>query len=82
MTGPASTKRTRLPNRRPSHVETLEVNGQTVTACVGYDPTTCQPREVFLNGGKEGSEFDAMLSDAATVGVAENADLPLGFGRD
>ena len=59
--------RARLPNRRPSHVETLEVNGQTVTACVGYDPETCQPREVFLNGGKEGSDFDAMLSDAAVV---------------
>ena len=59
--------RARLPNRRPSHLETLEVGGQVVTACVGFDPETDQPRELFLNGGKEGSQFDAMLADAATV---------------
>ncbi len=59
--------RVRLPNRRPSHVETLEVDGQVITACVGFDPATGQPREVFLNGGKEGSQFDAMLADAATI---------------
>ena len=59
--------RVRLPNRRPSHVETLEVDGQVITACVGFDPVTDQPREVFLSGGKEGSQFDAMLADAATI---------------
>ena len=59
--------RARLPNRRPSHVETLEVDDQVITACVGFDPATGQPREVFLNGGKEGSQFDAMLADAATI---------------
>ncbi len=32
--------RARLPNRRPSHLETLEVDGQTITACVGFDPAT------------------------------------------
>ena len=40
---PIMSARSRLPNRRPSHVETLEV------------------------GGKEGSQFDAMLADAATI---------------
>ena len=59
--------RGRLPNRRPSHLETLEVDGQVITACIGFDPATGQPREVFLNGGKEGSQFDAMLADAATI---------------
>ena len=59
--------RARLPNRRPNHLETLEVNGQTFEVCVGFDPETGRPREVFLNGGKEGSDFDAMLADAATV---------------
>ena len=59
--------RSRLPNRRPSHFETLEVGGQVVTACVGFDPATGRPCEVFLNGGKEGSQVDAMLADAATV---------------
>ncbi len=62
-----SSCRQRLPNRRPSHFETLEVDGQIITACVGFDPATSQPREVFLNGGKEGSQFDAMLADAATI---------------
>ncbi len=61
------TARKRLPNRRPSHIETLESAGQTFTACVGFDPETEQPREIFLNGGKEGSQVDALLSDAATI---------------
>ena len=56
-----------LPNRRPSHIETLEAAGQIFTACVGFDPETGQPREIFLNGGKEGSQVDALLSDAATI---------------
>lgn len=59
--------RDRLPNRRPNESETLEVNGQKFTACVGFDPATGWPREIFLNGDKEGSHFDAILSDAATV---------------
>ena len=59
--------RTRLPDRRPSHVETLEVGGQVITVSIGLDPATGQPREVFLNGGKEGSQFDAMLADVATA---------------
>ena len=59
--------RARLPNRRPSHVETLEVGGQVITACVGFDPATGQPREVFLNGDTAGSQVDALVADAATV---------------
>ncbi len=59
--------RTRLPNRRPSHTETLEVGGQKVIATVGFDPETGQPRELFLNAGKEGSMLNAMLADAAVV---------------
>ena len=59
--------RARLPDRRPSHLETIEMDGQVITACVGFDPETEQPREVFLNGGKEGSQVDAMLADAATI---------------
>ena len=59
--------RARLPSRRPSETETLQVGGQTFEACVGFDPETGRPREVFLNGRKEGSDFDAMLADAAVV---------------
>ncbi len=61
------TPRHRLPTRRPSHIETLETAGQSFTACVGLDPETGQPRELFLNGKKEGSQVDALLSDAATI---------------
>ncbi len=77
-TGRHLPERQRLPNRRPSHFETLAVDGQVITACVGFDPTTGQPREVFLNGGKEGSQFDAILADAATIiSVALQHGVPL-----
>ncbi len=59
--------RSRLPNRRPAHTETLTVGGQVFTACIGFDPETCLPREVFLNVGKEGSMLNALLADAAVV---------------
>ncbi len=61
------TPRQRLPNRRPSHSETLDVGGQKVIATVGFDPETGQPREIFLNAGKEGSLLNALLADAAVV---------------
>ncbi len=68
--------RSRLPNRRPSHMETLEVAGQTFEACVGFDEHD-RPKEIFLNGAKEGSEFSAMLSDiATTISVALQFDVP------
>ncbi len=63
----SQTPRQRLPNPRECHTETLAVDGQSFEATVGFDPKSGQPREVFLNGGKEGSQVDAMLSDAATV---------------
>ena len=70
--------RSRLPNRRPSHFEPLEVGGQIITACVGFDPATNRPCEVFLNGGKEGSQVDAMLADAATIiSVALQYGVPI-----
>ena len=59
--------RQRLPNRRPSHTETLEVAGQTFMATVGFDPASGWPRELFLTGGKEGSALDALLADAAVA---------------
>ncbi len=63
--------RARLPNRRPSHVETLEGGGQIITACIGVDPATNRPCEVFLNGGKEGSLLNSLLDDAGvTISVS------------
>ncbi len=64
MTAP---NRQRLPNRRPSHTETLAVAGQTFTVTVGFGPETGRPCEVFLTAGKEGSLIGAMLADAAVV---------------
>ena len=60
------TARQRLPNRRPSHTETLEVDGQTFTATVGFDECG-RSREVFMVAGKEGSMLNALLADAAVV---------------
>ncbi len=78
MSAAAPTPRQRLPNRRSSHIETLEAAGQTFTAWIGFDPETGQPREIFLNGGKEGSQVDALLSDAATcISVALQFGIPI-----
>ncbi len=62
-----TTQRTRLPDRRECHIEMLEVAGQTFSCCVGFDPVTGQPRELFLDAAKEGSQVAALLSDAATI---------------
>ena len=59
--------RKRLPNRRPSHTETLEVAGLAVTGTVGFDPEDGRPCEVFLTAGKEGSLINALLADAAVA---------------
>lgn len=46
--------------------QAIEADGQTCTACVGFDQLG-RPREMFLAGGKEGSTLDALLADAAVV---------------
>ncbi len=58
--------RQRLPTRRPSETVTLVTDGLAFEATVGFDEHD-HPREVFLNGGKEGSLFAAVLSDTAVV---------------
>ncbi len=71
------TFRQRLPSRRHSHSETLEVDGQSFTATVGFDPKSGQPRELFLMAGKEGSMLNAMLADAAVaISVALQSGVP------
>ncbi len=70
-------KRACLPNCRPSHVETLEVAGPSFEACIGFDPKIGRPREVFLNGGREGSLLAAILADAAVaISVAVQHGVP------
>ncbi len=71
-----TTSRQRLPNRRPAHTGTLQVDGQVFTATVGFDECD-QPRELFLTAGKEGSLLNAMLADAAVViSVALQSGVP------
>ena len=62
----STSPRQRLPNRRPSHTETLEVGGQAVITTVGFDECG-HPREVFMAAGKVGSMLNALLADAAVV---------------
>ncbi len=70
--------RRRLPNRRDNHVETLVVGGLEFTATVGFDPATDRPRELFLDGGKGGSHFAALLADVATtISVAIQYGVPI-----
>ena len=57
-------RRRRLPNRRPSVTEAIEVGGQVVVVTVGFDPEDDSPRELFLKAGKEGSLLNALLDDA------------------
>ncbi len=56
----------RLPNRRPAHTGTLQVDGQVFTATIGLDERG-RPLELFLTAGKEGSMLNALLADAAVV---------------
>ena len=61
------TPRHRLPNRRPSHTEALEVGGQAFTATIGFDPESGQPCELFLDAHKRDSMFGSMLADSAVA---------------
>ena len=69
--------RQKLPNRRGNITETLTVGDQCLTANVGFDPVTNQPRELFLSAAKEGSMLDAILADVAVViSVALQHNVP------
>ncbi len=67
MTDVSLPKRQRLPNRRPSVTETVEVEGQRVEVTIGFAPETGAVREMFLAAGKSGSTLAGLLSDAAVA---------------
>lgn len=72
------TERQRLPDRRPSISEVIEVGGQEYTATAGFDIADLGVKEVFLTGAKEGSSMDAILGDAAVViSVALQHGVPI-----
>ncbi len=58
--------RRRLPNRRPGETHALSVGNHTFTATFGFDQDG-QPREVFLDGAKDGTEMATILDDVAVL---------------
>lgn len=70
--------RHRLPNRRPAQTVTVDRNGIRIAVSAGYCPTTGQLLEIFVAGGKEGSETRHVLEDAAVlVSVGLQHGIPL-----
>src|SRR4051794_37930038 len=59
-------QRRRLPNRRPAVTHEIVVDGSRFVASIGFDELA-RPRELFLTGGKPGSQVDAILGDAAVA---------------
>ncbi len=66
MTGSAPYRR-RLPNRRPSLTRTINAGNHHFEVTVGIDPVDGQPREVFLDGTKDGGELAVILDDASVL---------------
>ena len=58
--------RVRLPARRASVTEEIEVDGCSALATVGFDAAG-RPREIFMVAGKEGSAMNMLLADAAVA---------------
>lgn len=58
--------RTTLPARRPTLTSEIVHDERTLTVCIGFDEEG-QPREVFADGHKEGSQAQAFLNDACIV---------------
>ncbi len=58
--------RRRLPSRRPGETHALSVGNHTFTATFGFDQDG-QPREVFLDGAKDGTEMATILDDVAVL---------------
>lgn len=60
------TTRTQLPARRPSQTIATEWQGHPFSVTVGFDPATCQPREVFADTAK-GGQMQATIADACVL---------------
>lgn len=74
--------RHRLPDRRPSETVTVDRNGIRIAVSAGYCPKTGQLLEIFVAGGKEGSETRHVLEDAAVlVSIGLQHGIPLDVMR-
>ncbi len=60
------TVRNRLPERRRNVTEEVGFAGQVWTICIGFDDAG-QPREVFADGRREGSQLQAFIDDVCIV---------------
>jgi hypothetical protein len=58
--------RTSLPPRRRSETLQLDWRGAPLIVCVGFDHVGA-PREVFVDGPREGSDIQHQLADACVV---------------
>ena len=58
--------RVKGPNRRLALTHDIEIGDCRATATIGFDEANW-PREVFLVGGKAGSDIAKILDDAAVV---------------
>lgn len=82
----AAPTRQRLPDRRRNVTLDIVFGEQAFTVCIGFDDAGA-PREVFVDGPKQGSLLRHLLSDACVVisvalqnGIAPDrlgASLPL-----
>ena len=74
MTSPA---RRRLPNRRPALTRTIDAGNHRLEVTIGLDPADGRPREVFVDGVKNGGELAMILDDVAVlVSVALQHGIP------
>lgn len=78
--------RSTLPSRRPSEVRRIAYRGREFSVCAGFYPDG-SIGEVFVNGEREGSDMEAILSDAAVIASialqhgATPAELARSLGR-
>jgi hypothetical protein len=58
--------RRRLPNRRNTLTEDIELGNMVIAASIGLDDAG-RPKELFMSGAKDGSGMSAILNDASVV---------------
>lgn len=69
--------RQRLPNRRPQITECLTVGSISYDVSIGINPSNGECAEVFIEGGKPGSDLAFSLADASVlISLARQYGIP------
>lgn len=68
--------RAALPTRRPSETIATAWGGHPFTVTIGFDPATCQPREVFADTAKGGQMQATIADDCVLVSIALQHGIP------